>query len=761
VSKKAFVLFSLIVAQALWAFVSPYGGRGNYRVLTARCDRIGTFGLNLHGEYFYEEYQDTVLAQVYHDLRHFGEGRANLSYTIFKFIEMNGSAIGTVRYDQKEDIYGLPGVLRKDAYSYGWKGFGGGLKVGHHVLKSEERFTALYLGGKVGVETGNRLPRKDTALVNRGFPKIYGHEPDYDYRLLAGFEFGALGINGNIGRIDKGRSWNFRTYREDKLFYGLSADLNIRDRSSLFGEIVNYHGAQSGDSVFGIGGIKLGLAPGMTIDAIFMRGITNAQEWVAAGGITLSSSLLPDVPVEKKTASLLGRIVDIDDQEPLEAIVSFPGSRINSVMSGSDGRFNVVLPGGAYLLHVEAPGYEPKERPVTIKAGQGMISDFELKKKGVTRTAKVGRIAGRVIDDNTGEPISARIELLGSDLGVVRNEPETGRFSIRVAPAGYYLVVTAQGYARQEKRVEIDVDEELNLEFAMDMEKTGEVTSLPTVGKLTGRVVDSETEAALNARVSLLGTNYQTYSRNGAYELAVMPGVYRVITELAGYNRREEDVLVKAGEVVNLNIVMRKEAKSPSVYGGIYDAATSNPISALITFKGARDCQITSDPSNGIFQIDLPAGDYRVKVEAAGFSVQDATLALYAGELRVISFYLEPGAKPEPETRVVMREIYFRYGDAAVGFENYSYLDELITYVGKNPGAILQIDGHTDSVGDETSNLLLSQRRAEAVRNYLVARGIEPSRLYARGFGESMPVGDNRRLSGREMNRRVEFNIAR
>ncbi len=758
-SKKAFVLFSLVAAQALWAFVSPYGGRGNYRVLTARCDRMGTFGLNLHGEYYYEEYQDTVLAQVYHDLRHFGEGRANLSYTIFKFIEMNGTAIGTVRYDQKEDIYGLPGVLRKDAYSYGWKGFGGGLKVGHHLLKSETRFTALYLGAKLGLESGTRLPRKDTALVNRGFPKVYGHELDYDYRLLAGFEFGALGINGNIGRIDKGRSWNTRTYREDKIFYGLTADLNIRDRSSLFGEIVNYHGAQSGDSVFGIGGIKLGLAPGMTIDAIFMRGITNAQDWVAAGGITLSSSLLPDVPVEKKTASLLGGIVDSEDQEPLEGIVSFPGSKINSVMSGSDGRFNVVLPGGAYLLHVEAPGYEPKERPVTIKAGQAMVSDFELKKKGVTRTAKVGRITGRVIDDNTGEPVSARIELLGSDLGVVRAEPSTGRFSIRVAPASYYLVVTAQGYSRQERRVEIDVDEEVNLEFAL--EKAGEVTSLPTVGKLTGRVVDSETEAALNARISLLGTSYQTQSANGAYELAVMPGVYRVITELAGYHRREEDVMVKAGEVINLNIVLRKEAKSPSVYGGIYDAATGNPISALITFKGARDWPITSDPATGIFQVDLPAGDYRVNVEAAGFSAQDATLALNAGELRVISFYLEPGAKPAPETRVVLREIYFRYGDAELGFENYFYLDELLGYLGKNPSLILQIDGHTDSVGDETSNLLLSQRRAEAVRNYLMARGIDPARLYVRGFGESMPVGDNRRLSGREMNRRVEFNVVR
>ncbi|MEO0226298.1 MAG: hypothetical protein ABIL05_05045, partial [candidate division WOR-3 bacterium] len=160
----------------------------------------------------------------YNDHRHFGSGRVNFSYTMFKFIEVNGFVSATVRYDQKTDVIGIPSILRKDVYSYGWTGYGGGLKVGHHLVRNEEKFFATYLGGKIGIEAGMRMPKRDTALVNRGFPRVYGHESDIDYRLLMGIEFGALGINANIGRINTGASWNSKVFREDKIFYGLTGD---------------------------------------------------------------------------------------------------------------------------------------------------------------------------------------------------------------------------------------------------------------------------------------------------------------------------------------------------------------------------------------------------------------------------------------------------------------------------------------------------------------------------------------------------------
>ena len=71
----------------------------------------------------------------------------------------------------------------------------------------------------------------------------------------------------------------------------------------------------------------------------------------------------------------------------------------------------------------------------------------------------------------------------------------------------------------------------------------------------------------------------------------------------------------------------------------------------------------------------------------------------------------------------------------------------------------VEIQGHTDDVGEEAANLALSERRAAAVRSYLVAQGIHPSRLVARGYGMSRPKQTNQTEAGRAANRRVELHI--
>jgi OOP family OmpA-OmpF porin len=71
----------------------------------------------------------------------------------------------------------------------------------------------------------------------------------------------------------------------------------------------------------------------------------------------------------------------------------------------------------------------------------------------------------------------------------------------------------------------------------------------------------------------------------------------------------------------------------------------------------------------------------------------------------------------------------------------------------------LRVEGHTDSQGKDAANMTLSQKRSEAVRAYLIKQGVEPERLEARGFGETVPVADNKTANGRAENRRVEFRI--
>jgi outer membrane protein OmpA-like peptidoglycan-associated protein len=76
------------------------------------------------------------------------------------------------------------------------------------------------------------------------------------------------------------------------------------------------------------------------------------------------------------------------------------------------------------------------------------------------------------------------------------------------------------------------------------------------------------------------------------------------------------------------------------------------------------------------------------------------------------------------------------------------------------PGLTLEVDGHTDSVGDDAYNLALSERRAETVRGYLVQQGIPASTIVARGFGEAQPVASNDLAAGRQQNRRVELVVS-
>jgi outer membrane protein OmpA-like peptidoglycan-associated protein len=76
-----------------------------------------------------------------------------------------------------------------------------------------------------------------------------------------------------------------------------------------------------------------------------------------------------------------------------------------------------------------------------------------------------------------------------------------------------------------------------------------------------------------------------------------------------------------------------------------------------------------------------------------------------------------------------------------------------------HPTLVLEVEGHTDSQGDDLYNLELSQRRAQAVVDYLVAKGVPRAQLQAQGFGETKPIADNRTKEGRAQNRRVVFTI--
>ncbi|MCC6866075.1 MAG: OmpA family protein [Ignavibacteria bacterium] len=171
---------------------------------------------------------------------------------------------------------------------------------------------------------------------------------------------------------------------------------------------------------------------------------------------------------------------------------------------------------------------------------------------------------------------------------------------------------------------------------------------------------------------------------------------------------------------------------------------------------------LTSDPVSGNYIITLPVGiNYSYFAEREGYYSVSNNIDLSNknefGELNVdIVLQSLESIKNVP---VVLNNIYFDFDRFELKPESFTELDRVVKFLKDNPGVKIEIAAHTDNKGSEDYNLTLSQKRAESVVNYLVQKGISPERLFAKGYGEQMPVADNSTEQGAAKNRRVEMKV--
>lgn len=116
----------------------------------------------------------------------------------------------------------------------------------------------------------------------------------------------------------------------------------------------------------------------------------------------------------------------------------------------------------------------------------------------------------------------------------------------------------------------------------------------------------------------------------------------------------------------------------------------------------------------------------------------------------------EKKTEPRMPKHQILKGVNFKAGSAEMTFESFKYLDPIVQMLKDYPEIEIEIRGHTDSMGKYESNMRLSQMRAEAVRQYIIERGVDSTRLRAVGFGPSSPIADNRTAAGRAENRRIE-----
>lgn len=198
----------------------------------------------------------------------------------------------------------------------------------------------------------------------------------------------------------------------------------------------------------------------------------------------------------------------------------------------------------------------------------------------------------------------------------------------------------------------------------------------------------------------------------------------------------------------------------------IVDGETQSPLAAKVSLRGLHDNIIVgSTPAQpGVYEFKVThpdAKDYRLSVEKTGyvFLNENITIRGASPEDQVVTRTIQL-KKLNVGTTSILRNLYFDYDRATFQTQSYSELNKLEAMLRQNSSMKIEISGHTDSYGHWQYNRTLSQKRAEAVKDFLTKKGIDSRRINAAGYGESKPLASNDdEVDGRELNRRVEFKV--
>ncbi len=166
------------------------------------------------------------------------------------------------------------------------------------------------------------------------------------------------------------------------------------------------------------------------------------------------------------------------------------------------------------------------------------------------------------------------------------------------------------------------------------------------------------------------------------------------------------------------------------------------------------------EPS-GILEQDLANGTHHLMVTAPAHTVYEEDVVFEKDEDKIIQVKLDiTKIRVEKQQIVILEKVMFETAKSVIRPVSFDLLDEVAGTIITNPDlGRVEVAGHTDSKGSDAYNEKLSQRRADSVKKYLMDQGVDADSLLAVGYGETKPVDTNKTPAGREVNRRVEFNL--
>jgi outer membrane protein OmpA-like peptidoglycan-associated protein len=200
------------------------------------------------------------------------------------------------------------------------------------------------------------------------------------------------------------------------------------------------------------------------------------------------------------------------------------------------------------------------------------------------------------------------------------------------------------------------------------------------------------------------------------------------------------------------------------IYGKVLDKETGKPLEAEITYYNLNTNQevgiARTNPADGSYKIILPYGvAYGFHADKNGYYSERSSI-----DLTQIKTYTEIErnlllAPIKAGNKIALNNVWFEQSKPVLLPSSYGELERLVQILIENPTIKIEIDGHTDNVGDPKKNQKLSEDRVKTIKNYLINKGISATRLTGKGFGGSKPIASNTKEETRKLNRRVEFTI--
>lgn len=314
--------------------------------------------------------------------------------------------------------------------------------------------------------------------------------------------------------------------------------------------------------------------------------------------------------------------------------------------------------------------------------------------------------------------------------------------------------------------------------FAIDPFQRGETKRIETVRekkqeivkappRLTGTVTDKETGKPVGGViVAIAGAPRVASDDQGAFTTHEVKGAKVTLKATRdGYKPAEQTVELPADPakpMPKVALVLEPDVKKAKF--AVTAVSGKKVVKAQVAikgdFEGAGSAQLETGDAPA--ESELPAGKYTLTATADGYLSQTRDVQVTPGATMAVAFELVAAPKKplvifKGDKIEILQQVHFQSGKSVILADSYNLLQQVVDAVIKNGVKRIKVEGHTDNRGKKEANQKLSEDRARAVADYLIAQGIDAQRIESVGYGDSKPVAPNLTARGRELNRRVEF----